>query len=87
MLLTLDESGQLIFDRAATDREYLFRAPGPLHTDLQPMLDRFSAVWYGEAPAGEAEWRDTDEHAGHLEALSAAQARASKQTGSTRSAA
>lgn len=87
VLLTLDESGQLVFDRAATDREYLFRAPGPLHVDLQPMLDRFSAVWYGEAPAGPEEWRDTNEHGAHLEAMSAAQARADKQSGDKRSAA
>jgi hypothetical protein len=88
VLLTLDESGQLVFDRAATDREYLFRAPGPLQADLQPMLDRFSAVWYGEAPAGPEEWRDTNEHGTHLEAMSAAQARAARQqTSDKRSAA
>lgn len=87
VLLTLDESGQLVFDRAATDREYLFRAPGPLHTDLQPMLDRFSAVWYGEMPAGPEEWRDTNEHGAHLEAMSAAQAREARQGDGKRSAA
>lgn len=86
-LLAMDEAGQLMFDRAATDREYLFRAPGPLHDDLQPLLDRFSAIWYGEAPATEEDWREVSERAAHLEAMSARAKEAGTTAGRQRSAA
>ena len=76
VLLALDESGQLVFDRSATDREYLFRAPGTLQDDLQPLLDRFGAIWYGEMAATAQDWQGVVEHAAHLEARAAAEAQA-----------
>src|SRR5207302_3133263 len=67
VLLTLDEAGMLAFDRSATDREYLYRAPGDLQDDLQPLLSRFEAVWYGHAPTGEAEWQEYAARAEEIE--------------------
>ena len=60
VLLALDEANMLHFDRAATNREYLFRAPGGLQEKLQPLLAQFDAVWYGNAGASEADWREYD---------------------------
>jgi hypothetical protein len=68
VLLALDEGGMLSFDRTATDREYLFRAPGGLQGELQPMLDGFEAVWYGESPANAQDWSAYDARATALEA-------------------
>ena len=48
---------------------------------MQPILDRFSAVWYGDAPAGAEEWRETAEHAAHIEAMAAEQASVARQQG------
>ena len=56
VLLALDEAGMLVFDRTATNREYLFRAPGPLHDDLQLLLTRFEEVWYGNSDTNAEEW-------------------------------
>jgi hypothetical protein len=67
VLLALDEANMLHFDRAATNREYLFRAPGDLQGELQPLLAQFDTVWYGNAGATEAEWRDYDSRAAGLE--------------------
>ena len=67
-MLTLDEAGKLAFDRAATNREYLFRAPGPLHDDLQALLSQFEAVWYGNNPTTEDEWREYSARATSIEA-------------------
>jgi hypothetical protein len=68
VLLALDEANMLHFDRAATNREYLFRAPGDLQGELQPLLAQFDTVWYGNAGVTEAEWRDYDARASRLEA-------------------
>ncbi len=68
LLLALDEAGMLHFDRTATDREHLFRAPGALQTDLQPLLDRFEAVWYGEALVGAEDWAGYTARAAAIEA-------------------
>lgn len=78
VLLDLDEEGRLVFDRAATDREYLFRAPGTLQDELQPLLTRFEEVWYGSAHAGEEDWRDYAARAAQVEARVAAEAQAEK---------
>ena len=67
-LLALDEAGMLTFDRTATNREYLFRAPGPIHDDLQPLLDRFDQIWYGDAPTNAQEWAAYDAKATSIEA-------------------
>lgn len=67
VLLSLDEAGQLAFDRSATNREYLFRASGAMHDELQPLLDRFDDVWYGGAPAAAPEWEDYTARAEHVE--------------------
>lgn len=72
VLLALDEVGRLTFDRAATNREYLFRAPGTLQEELQPLLARFDAVWYGGSPAGGEEWVEYSERAARIEAQVAA---------------
>lgn len=69
VLLALDEAGKLAFDRTATNREYLFRASGPLHDELQPLLDQFDDVWYGGVPAGAPEWEGYSSRAGRVEAL------------------
>ncbi|MEA2573376.1 MAG: hypothetical protein QOH93_674 [Chloroflexia bacterium] len=69
VLLVLDEAGQLAFDRSATNREYLFRAPGPLHDELQPLLDRFDDVWYGNSPTDAEEWSGYSAQADRVEAL------------------
>lgn len=68
LLLALDEAGKLTFDRAATNREYLFRAQGSLHDALQPLLTRFDEVWYGNRAASEQEWQDYSERAALIEA-------------------
>lgn len=68
VLLALDEAGKLAFDRTATNREYLFRASGTLHDELQPLLDRFDDVWYGGAPAAAPEWDEYTARAGRVEA-------------------
>jgi hypothetical protein len=75
VLLTLDEAGKLTFDRAATNREYLFRAPGPLQNELQPLLSRFDAIWYGNAPATAEEWTEYDARAAHVEAVAGSEQR------------
>jgi hypothetical protein len=87
VLLALDEVGMLAFDRTATDREYLFRAPGPLQDEMQPLLARFEEVWYGDAPAGAGEWSDFSARAARIEARVAAEGRAGKQAATGRSAA
>ena len=68
LLLAFDEVGKLHFDRAATNREYLFRAPGDLQGELQPLLARFDAVWYGGEEADEEEWRSYAAQASGIEA-------------------
>ena len=70
VLLVLDEAGKLAFDRSATNREYLFRAPGALHDELQPVLDRFDDVWYGNLPTGDEDWARYSAQADRVEALS-----------------
>jgi hypothetical protein len=87
VLLDLDEKGRLVFDRSATDREYLFRAPGTLQDDLQPLLTRFEEVWYGNAAAGQEDWTGYDARAGQVEARVAAEAAEQKAGGNRRSAA
>ncbi|HEY0068479.1 MAG TPA: DUF4129 domain-containing protein [Chloroflexia bacterium] len=69
VLLVLDEVGKLTFDRSATNREYLFRAPGPLHDALQPLLDRFDDVWYGNLPTDAEDWARYSAQADRVEAL------------------
>src|SRR5439155_19297593 len=76
VLLALDEVGMLAFDRTATDREYLFRAPGGLQEELQPLLTRFEQVWYGDAPVTEGDWGEFTARAGRIEARVAAESRA-----------
>jgi hypothetical protein len=73
VLLALDEAGMLLFDRSTTNREYLFRAPAPIHDDLQPLLDRFEAIWYGNSPTDAAEWAAYDARAAAIETHIAAQ--------------
>lgn len=68
VLLALDEVGKLHFDRAATNREYLYRAPGDMQNNLQPLLARFDAIWYGNAPATAEEWTDYTARAAQIEA-------------------
>jgi hypothetical protein len=68
VLLALDEVGRLTFDRAATNREYLFRAPGTLQEELQPLLVRFDAIWYGGSPTDREEWAEYSERAARIEA-------------------
>ncbi len=81
VLLTLDEAGMLHFDRAATNREYLFRAQGALHDELQPLLDRFDAIWYGGAPTNEEEWQGYNARSLAIEGMVAAQAGAQPRGG------
>jgi hypothetical protein len=87
VLLDLDEEGWLVFDRSATDREYLFRAPGTLQNDLQPLLARFEEVWYGDAPAGVEDWTSYDALAAQIEAKVASEAAAQRETKARRRAA
>ncbi len=68
VLLALDEAGMLVFDRSATNREYLFRAPGPLHDQLQLLLSRFEEVWYGNSPTSAEEWTQYTARAASIEA-------------------
>jgi hypothetical protein len=75
VLLALDEAGMLTFDRTATNREYLFRAPGTIHDDLQPLLDRFDQIWYGDSPTNAQEWAAYDAKAASIEASVAADVR------------
>jgi Domain of unknown function (DUF4129) len=75
VLLALDEAGMLTFDRTATNREYLFRAPGTIHDDLQPLLDRFDQIWYGDASTNAEEWADYSAKAGSIEARVATEIR------------
>jgi hypothetical protein len=75
VLLALDEAGMLTFDRAATNREYLVRAPRPIHDELQPLLDRFDAVWYGNSPTSGHEWESYSRRAEAVEREVAAHAR------------
>jgi hypothetical protein len=75
VLLALDEAGMLTFDRTATNREYLFRAPGTIHDDLQPLLDRFDQIWYGDAPTNAQEWASYNAKAASIEARVAIEAR------------
>jgi hypothetical protein len=74
VLLALDEAGMLAFDRAATNREYLVRAPRPIHDELQPLLDRFDAVWYGNSPTSAQEWETYSRRAETVEREVAAHA-------------
>jgi hypothetical protein len=67
VLLRLDEADLLHFDRAATNSEYLFKAPGNLQEGLQPLLAQFSAVWYGNQPATQSDWQDYTTRAEALE--------------------
>jgi hypothetical protein len=76
LLLALDEAGMLTFDRAATNREYLVRAPQPIHDELQPLLDRFDAVWYGNSPTSGHEWESYSRRAEAVEREVAAHAAA-----------
>jgi hypothetical protein len=76
LLLALDEAGMLTFDRAATNREYLVRAPRPIHDELQPLLDRFDAVWYGNSPTSGQEWESYSRRAEAVEREVAAHAQA-----------
>ena len=76
VLLTLDEAGRLVFDRTATNREYLFRAPGPLQEHLQPLLTRFDEVWYGESPTTADEWAQYNARAETVEGMVLAERRA-----------
>jgi hypothetical protein len=75
VLLALDEAGMLTFDRTATNREYLFRAPPAVHDDLQPLLDRFDQIWYGEAPTNAQEWAAYSAKAASIEARVATEVR------------
>jgi hypothetical protein len=75
VLLALDEAGMLTFDRTATNREYLFRAPDTVHDDLQPLLDRFDQIWYGDAPTNAQEWEAYNAKAASIEARVTAQLR------------
>jgi hypothetical protein len=75
VLLALDEVGMLTFDRTATNREYLFRAPGTIHDDLQPLLDRFDQIWYGDAQTDAQEWATYNANATSVEARVTAEAR------------
>ncbi len=75
VLLALDEAGMLTFDRTATNREYLFRAPGTIHDDLQPLLDRFDQIWYGDASTNAQEWAAYNAKAASIEARVTAEAR------------
>ena len=74
VLLALDEAGMLAFDRAATNREYLVRAPRPIHDQLQPLLDRFDAIWYGNSPTSGEEWESYSRRAEAVEREVAAHA-------------
>lgn len=76
VLLALDEAGMLVFDRTATNREYLFRAPGPLHDDLQALLSRFEEIWYGNSPTNADEWSRYTARAATLESHITPQSRA-----------
>lgn len=51
-LLRLDERGQLRYDRALTNREYLDRVQDNprLQAALQPIVETFDRVWYGYTP-------------------------------------
>jgi hypothetical protein len=75
VLLALDEAGVLIFDRTATDREYLFRAPGPLQQDLQVLLTRFEEIWYGDSETNAEEWTHYAARAAAIESQIAPQSR------------
>jgi hypothetical protein len=75
VLLALDEAGMLTFDRTATNREYLYRAPGTIHDDLQPLLDRFDEIWYGDAPTNAQEWASYNAKAASIEARVATEVR------------
>jgi hypothetical protein len=74
VLLALDEAGMLTFDRTATDREYLFRAPAELQADLRPLFSKFEATWYGNAPADRTDWQEYGERAAQVEAMVKARA-------------
>jgi Domain of unknown function (DUF4129) len=67
VLLALDEAGMLDFDRTATNREYLFRAPGPLHDALQLLLTRFEEIWYGNSDTNAEEWTQYTARAAAIE--------------------
>ncbi len=69
VLLALDEAGRLAFDRTATDRDYLFRAPPELQIHLHDLFAGFEATWYGNAPAGQADWQEYAERADYIEAI------------------
>lgn len=76
LLLALDEAGMLVFDRTATNREYLFRAPGPLHDSLQLLLSRFEEIWYGNSATNAEEWTQYAARAAAIEGQIATQSKA-----------
>jgi hypothetical protein len=69
VLLALDEAGRLAFDRTATDRDYLFRAPPQLQMHLHDLFAGFEATWYGNAPADQADWQRYAQRADDIEAM------------------
>lgn len=73
VLLALDEAHMLVFDRSATNREYLFRAHGPIHDSLQALLGRFEAIWYGNSPTNAKEWTQYNARAAAIETYIASQ--------------
>jgi hypothetical protein len=54
---------------------------------MQPLLAAFEHVWYGDAPAGAAEWSDFAARAGRIEAQVAAAKRGGTQAAQAGSAA
>lgn len=61
-LLRLDERGQLRYNRALTNREYLDRVQDNPHLQaaLPPIVETFDRVWYGYAPSIRWPLRPTD---------------------------
>ncbi|HEX5416864.1 MAG TPA: DUF4129 domain-containing protein [Chloroflexota bacterium] len=64
-LRTIEDRVAVHLDYSATNREQLRRlagAPGPLAGSyaaaLKPLIDRFDRIWYGQAEASEADFRE-----------------------------
>jgi hypothetical protein len=59
MLIRLDRTGAIHFDRARTNGEYLraLRSRPPLLTLFLPLARDFDARWYGSAPVTEQDYR------------------------------